>query len=192
MLYPRHPFAGFNTPYIHELNTPCRTSHDINSICKSRFLTFRMFHGCNFLKIKKLSVKIHCSTQHYLTPRKDINISAYLQAIQRVLVEFLSFSLSACLSLCVAYLCASCVDADPVMQIHRFQPLKYFTIQGLDLVLYFNIKYLQSACYIEYYSYLCSVRNDQHLPDERKPRPFIFADCNRGKVEKQYKDNENL
>lgn len=48
--------------------------------------------------------------------------------------------------------------------------------------LIFNIKYLQSVCYIKYYSYLCSVRDDQHLQDERKPRPFIFTDWTGAKL----------
>ena len=71
----------------------------------------KMFHGCNILKIRKLGVKFHCSTQHNLTLRKGSKYSVYLQAIQRVCVRFLLFSLSGCLcgvcGLCVRVLCRS-------------------------------------------------------------------------------------
>ena len=71
----------------------------------------KMFHGCNCLKIKKLVVKIHCSTQHNLTLRKDTKHPAYMQALQRVCMRFLLFSLSGDLcgvcGLCVCVLCRS-------------------------------------------------------------------------------------
>ena len=71
----------------------------------------KMFHGCNILKIKKLAVKIHCSTQHNLTLRKDTKHPAYLQAFQRVCMRFLLFLLSGCLcgvcGFCVCVLCRS-------------------------------------------------------------------------------------
>lgn len=117
-LYPCHPFAGFYLSEYQSQRSAMRSFAIALRVCIGRFLTFWMFHACSYLKIKKLSVKIHCSTQQFLTPRKGINISAYLQALQRVYVWILFFSLSGCLcgvcglSECVLCRCLSS-HADP-------------------------------------------------------------------------------
>ena len=86
-----------------------RPSQRRNLVLGNGFSHPKMFHGCNILKIRKLGVKFHCSTQHNLTLRKGSKYSAYLQAIQRVCVRFLFILLSGCLcgvcGLCVCVLC---------------------------------------------------------------------------------------
>lgn len=93
-LHPCHPFEMYNTTCSQIVAARMRSELCCNYLLRPKFLTFRMFHDRNFLKINKLSVNFHCSTQYSLTLCKDINISAYLQALQRVRVRFLLFSLS--------------------------------------------------------------------------------------------------
>ena len=47
-----------------------RPSQRRNWVLGSGFSHPKMFHGCNCLKISKLVVNFHCSTQHNLTLRK--------------------------------------------------------------------------------------------------------------------------
>ena len=86
-----------------------RPSQRRNLVLGIGFSHPKMFHGCNLLKIRKLGVKFHCSTQHNLTLRKGSKYSAYLQAFQRIYMRFLLFSPSGCLcSLCGLSVCVLC------------------------------------------------------------------------------------
>lgn len=130
-LYPCHPFANqehtdnqAQCRVIRSFATPLRVNF-------GRFLIFRRFHACNYLKINNISVKFYCSTQHHLTLCKDKYSPAYLQAFQRVCVRFLLFSQSGHLCvLCRSFICALCrrlfshtgLRVQSVKNIHTLQP----------------------------------------------------------------------